>query len=93
MIVSADRPCLRWFSAAPAIYTKADEGTASLSTGARFPTISPTLSLGMTQGGGILAAYKNSEQARGTTVDQRADIWAFGVVRTTALAAPISKLG
>jgi len=47
----------------------------------------------MTQAGGILAAYKNPEQARGTTVDKRADIWAFGVVRTTALAAPISRLG
>ncbi|MGE5189815.1 MAG: protein kinase domain-containing protein [Gemmatimonadota bacterium] len=62
-----------------------DFGLAKALAGDAVPSdvsISPTLTAAATQAGVVIgtAAYMSPEQARGRSVDRRADIWAFGAI-------------
>ena len=59
-----------------------DFGLAKMHSPRAHDDDAPTLTGTATQGGMILgtAAYMAPEQARGETIDHRADIWAFGLV-------------
>ena len=76
-----------------------DFGLAAIVQSARpissDPANSPTLTISATREGVIMgtAAYMSPEQARGTAIDKRADIWSFGVVLFEMLTGRVTFAG